>query len=83
MKLRLEHFYKIKDSYGEVAIAKYMGRQEGFECCVCHKGNNAYTFNIYAYDDETLEQAKENEKNGNYETWGYGKEHMPEILEEF
>ena len=31
---------------GETVYAEYIGRQKGFECCVCGKGCNAYTFNI-------------------------------------
>lgn len=69
IRLKVGHWYRIKDR-GITYNAQYVGRQEGFECCICGKGNNAYTFNLW-YD-----------ANGDYETWGFGKEHMPEILEE-
>ena len=66
--LRTGHYYKINDR-GHTVIGQYIGNEEGFECCVCGKGNKAKCFNIW-YD-----------KNG-YETWGFGKEHMPEIIED-
>ena len=68
-KLIAGHWYKFNDR-GEIHIGQYVGRQQGFECVVCGKGGSAYTFNLW-YSE-----------NGDYETWGYGKEHMPEILEE-
>lgn len=68
MKLRENHWYKFNDR-GEEHIGYFMGRQPGFECIVCGKGSNAYTFNIW--NSET-----------DYETWGYGKEHLPEIIED-
>jgi hypothetical protein len=69
IKLVTGHWYKFNDR-GEVHIGQYVGRQSGFECIVCEKGCNAFTFNIWYNTD------------GDYETWGYGREHMPEILEE-
>ena len=68
--LKKDHWYKFKDELGNTSIGQFVGRQEGFECCVCQKGNNAYCFNIW-YDE-----------NGGYETWGYGREHLPEIIED-
>ena len=68
IRLIIGHWYKFDDR-GEIHIGQYIGRQEGFECVVCGKGSNAYTFNIW------------HSKDGDYETWGYGKEHMPKILE--
>lgn len=68
-KLIEDNWYKFNDR-GETHIGQYVGRQTGFECCVCNKGCNAYTFNIW-YD-----------KDGGYETWGFGPKHMPEIIEE-
>lgn len=47
----------------------YVGRQRGFDCCVCGKGSNAYTFNIW-------------NSSTDYETWGYGQEHLPKIIED-
>ena len=64
------HWYRFEDR-GEIHVGLYMGRQKGFECCVCSKGCNAHTFNIYHSDDEQ-----------DYETWGYGTQHMPTILED-
>ena len=63
MRLTAGHWYKFNDR-GEEFIGQYAGREGGFECCVCGKGCNAYTFNVY-YDE-----------NG-YETWGFGPDHMP------
>ena len=67
--LKTDHWYKFKEQSGEVHIGQFLGRCEGFECCVCGKGENAYCFNIWYCKED-------------YETWGYGKEHMPEILED-
>lgn len=63
-------WYIIKDSLdNKMHIAQYYGREEDFECCVCEKGHNAFAFNIYYNEDE-------------YQTWCYGKEHMPKIIKE-
>ena len=62
------HWYKFNDR-GETHIGYYIGRQSGFECVVCGKGSNAYTFNIW-------------NSSIDYETWGYGKEHFPTIIED-
>lgn len=68
MRMKIGNWYKFRDPNLGVHIGQYMGKQEGFECCVCGKGHNAYTFNIwYAAGDF------------NYETWGYGKEHLDVI----
>ena len=69
--LRLYHFYKVKSQDGTVRVGQYMGRQKGFECCVCGLGCNAHTFNFYW--DEGYED---------YETLGFGNDHMPEIVED-
>ena len=66
-KLIAGHWYKFDDR-GEKHIGQYTGDEQGFECCVCCKGNKAKTFNVWYGSD--------------YETWGYGKEHMPEIIED-
>lgn len=68
MKMKAGNWYKFNDR-GQVAIGQYMGREDGFECCVCNKGCKARCFNIW-YDRD------------GYETWGFGKEHMPEIIED-
>lgn len=69
-KLLANHWYRFNDN-GEIHIGLFVGRQSGFECCVCGKGCNAFTFNIH---HSTHDQ--------DYETWGYGKEHLPKILED-
>jgi hypothetical protein len=59
---------------GDVVFADYIGRQKGFECCVCGKGCNAYTFNIiHANSVDDVENAYAND---DYETWGFGAEHL-------
>lgn len=68
MKIVKNHWYKFNDR-GETHIGYFLGRQKGFECCVCGKGGNAYTFNIW-------------NSNIDYETWEYGKEHLPQIIED-
>lgn len=68
MKLIENHWYRFNER-GEIHVGYYYGRQKGFECCVCGRGGNAFTFNIWNSPTD-------------YETWGYGKEHMPEILED-
>ena len=65
------HWYRFNDR-GEEHIGYFLGRQTGFECCVCGKGENAYTFNIWYKNGNVL----------NYETWGYGKEHLPAVVED-
>lgn len=67
--LKINHWYRFKDSEG-IHVGNYMGREEGFECCVCNKGCKAHCFNIW-YD-----------KDGGYETWGFGNDHLPEVLED-
>lgn len=62
------NWYKLDDR-GEIFIGQYIGRQKGFECMVCGKGGNAFTFNIW------------HDNRGDYETWGFGKEHMPTVIE--
>lgn len=68
MKLVRNHWYKFNDR-GEVHIGYYVGRQRGFDCCGCGRGSNAYTLNIW-------------NSSTDYETWGYGQEHLPEIIED-
>lgn len=69
MKLEINYWYRFMEPDNNIYVGQYVGRQKGFECCVCGKGSNTYTFNIW--NSET-----------DYETWGYGKEHLPEILED-
>lgn len=74
------HKYNIE---GIETFAEYIGRQKGFECCVCGKGCNAFTFNILHGD--TYAEAVENYKNQDYETWGYGRNHIEQsvLLKEY
>lgn len=58
---------------GLLHITQYVGREKGFNCCVCGKGENAYCFNSF----NTLEQYN----NGAYETFSFGKEHLPKLIE--
>ena len=62
------HWYKFNDR-GEEHIGQYTGNEQGFECCVCGKGCKAHTLNIWYTKDD-------------YETWGYGNNHMPTIIED-
>lgn len=62
---------------GKQYFAEYMGRQKGFECCVCGNGCNAYTFNIL--HGETPIEAEQAYKNDDYETWGYGPTHINHV----
>ena len=61
-------WYRFNDR-GEQHIGQYTGNSQGFECCVCGKGCKAHTFNIWHDDND-------------YETWGFGTNHMPKIIEE-
>ena len=68
-RLRIGHYYKFNDR-GDIHIGQYIGAQEGFECVVCGFGERCRTFNLWhntEYD---------------YETWGFGSAHFPEILED-
>jgi hypothetical protein len=68
--LKKGHWYKFDDC-GDLHIGLYMGRERGFECCVCRCGCNAHCFNLYHSTDEM-----------DYETWGYGNDHIPALLED-
>ena len=68
IKLKVGNWYSFKHD-GVEHKGQYIGRQGEFECCVCGKGCKARTFNVY-YD------------SFGYETWGFGNEHMPEIIED-
>ena len=67
-KLVEGNWYRFGFDNGEY-IGQYTGRDQGFECCVCGKGCKAHTFNIW-YSKE------------DYETWGFGRDHLPVILED-
>lgn len=53
--------------------AQYVGREKNFECMVCGKGCNCYCFNVF----NTLEELN----NDIYETFSFGKEHLPKLEE--
>lgn len=63
------NWYRFIDECNKEHTGQYMGRVKGFECCVCNKGCYAHCFNIW-YDED-----------GGYETWGYGNEHLPKMIE--
>lgn len=67
-KMKTNHWYKFNQD-GNEYIGQYTGTEQGFECCVCGKGCKAHTFNIWYCKD-------------NYETWGFGPNHMPKIIED-
>ena len=67
-RLKVGHWYKFNDR-GEEHTGQYTGRDQGFECCVCDKGCRAYTFNLWHSDAD-------------WETWGYGPNHLPTIIED-
>lgn len=70
------HRYQIE---GEEVFAEYMGRQSGFECCVCGKGCNAFTFNIL--HGNSYDEAQAAYSHDDYETWGYGANHIEEAVQ--
>lgn len=80
MRLKIGRVYKIKDAHNFVGYGVYMGKQQDFECCICRKGNCVKTFNILHGD--TIEEGLNNLDKGDYETFGYGNEHFPDILED-
>lgn len=61
---------KIKVDGGEYLV-QYVGRQNGFECCVCGRGENCYTFNIF--------ESVESYRAGQWETWGFGRSHLNHV----
>lgn len=71
-KFEENKIYEIEDYFGDRVVAIYIGKVEGFSCCVCGKGNNAYCFNVAS----TIEELE----LGQYETWGFGKEHLPSVI---
>lgn len=75
--LELGRVYKIEDAHNFVGYGVYMGHQKGFECCICGKGCNCKTFNILHSDD--IQEGLRLKDNGDYETFGYGNEHMPKL----
>lgn len=79
------HCYRIRcNHFSLTAIAIYEGREEGYECSVCGKGSRAHGFNIYQGRKEspTAEEVRDYISDVGYETWFYGTEHLPELIEE-
>lgn len=76
-RLKLGRVYKIKDAHGYEGYGVYMGRQAGWECVICNCGNNCKTFNIL--HGSTIEEGLTNKDRGDYETYGYGPEHFPDL----
>ena len=71
-KLIVNHFYRFNDR-GEEHIGQYIGTDNhGWECCVCGKGCKAKIFNVWYASNG----------GADYESWGYGPNHMPLILED-
>ena len=68
IRLKRNHWYRMNDR-GQEFIGQYTGCDQAFGCCVCDKGHRAKTFNIWYCEED-------------YETWGFGPCHMPEILED-
>lgn len=68
IKLVENHWYKFNDR-GSEHIGQYTGTDQGFPCCVCDKGCKAHTFNIW-YNEY------------GWETWGFGRNHLPQIIED-
>jgi hypothetical protein len=66
---------------GQIVLAQYMGRQRGFECSVCGKGCNAFTFNIFHQDNGNYANDVNNINQSNYETWEYGPNHIEDAVE--
>ncbi len=79
------HCYKAFDEFYKCEfIGIYMGREQGYECMICGKGNNAHGFNIYqgSIKNPTKEEVENHICNIGYETWFYGNEHLPTMIEE-
>ena len=78
------HCYRLYDpNFGDEFIGVYMGREEGYSCMICGKGNNAHGFNVYQGRLEHPTKAEVQERiNEGYETFFYGTEHLPNIIEE-
>ena len=69
IKLVANHWYRFAERDGTRHVGQYTGNDQGFECCVCGKGCKAHTFNIW------------HNENG-WETWGFGRDHLPTIIED-
>ena len=61
-------------------VVEYMGRDQDFSCVICGEGGSStYVFNVLHGD--TIEEAVQNYENGDYETYGFGREHLPMFCE--
>jgi len=65
-------------------IGIFMGKEEGFDCIICDHGSNCPGFNVYQGDLEhpTKKDVEDYIGTGHYETFTFGWEHMPDIVEE-
>ena len=80
--MKIGHWYKFNDR-GSEYIGQYTGTDQNFECCVCGKGHKAHTFNIwYSITDEKVGDIAKADKDHDYETWGFGNNHLPKIIED-
>lgn len=77
IKLVEGHWYKINDR-GEIHKAQYAGRQEGFECIVCRANNLTSNFEF----GKTCRTFNLWHNDWDFETWGFGANHFPEVLED-
>ena len=72
-KLISGHYYRFNDR-GDEHIGQFLGSavngNDGFECIVCGFGHKCRVFNIW------------HNIRGDYETWGFGTAHFPEIIED-
>lgn len=85
IRLRKGHCYVAEDkTFGGRFVGIYMGREDGYPCMVCGKGGHAYGFNVYQGDAEspTKQEVEDYISSKGYETFFYGKEHMPEVIRE-
>lgn len=67
------HWYQVKDAFGDEWVGQYLGRQKDCICCVCVKGDNAHSFNVW----HSLLYSSD------YETLSFGTEHLPTIIKDY
>lgn len=81
-----DHIHGIKTQKPEAFdfIGVFMGHEEGFECIICDKGHNAWGFNVYQgrLEHPTKAEVEDYISDVGYETFTFGKEHLPEMVEE-
>ena len=71
-RLKRGNWYRFNDR-GRISVGQYIGCDQDFSCCVCDKGHNAKVFNVWYQNGDYKD----------YESWGYGPDHMPEILDDY